>query len=169
MNWTREKNARNAWISGLGRTCRGLGGYSRESRRGRKRFKRVERVSRTGKSGQGFERRDGRDRGGRGKHKHGRRDCGPIGILTTRHAASCRAGHFVAAIHRVFMIGGCLRVVMPVNWALGAGGATDLRIGSPGGCAERGIEEDDGNETERCEKRAAAVLVLNHPSLSQTA
>ena len=55
-------------------------------------------------------------------------------------------------VHGVFGIGGRLRVVMNVNWTLGLGGATGLRIDCPGGCAIRRVKEDDRNETEAYEK-----------------
>jgi hypothetical protein len=102
------------------------------------------------------------------KHKNGGGDCGPVRIVAAGHAALCHARHFVAAVHGVFGIRGRLRLVMRVNRALGAGGATGLRIGRPGGCTERCVEDDDRSETERCEKRTQPVFVPKshfHPKL----
>jgi len=73
----------------------------------------------------------------------------------------CHAGHFVATVHGIFGMVGRLRLVMPVNRALGEGGATSLRIERQCGRAERRVKESDSDETERCEKRAPTVLVLN--------
>lgn len=73
----------------------------------------------------------------------------------------CHAAHIVAAVHGTVRIGGTARLVMTVNRALRARGATGLHVGHPGSCAERSIEESHGNQAERCKKRAPAVLVLN--------
>jgi len=50
-------------------------------------------------------------------------------------------------------------MMMPVNRTLVARGATGTGVESPGGCAERSIEKDDRDKTERREKRAPTVLV----------
>ncbi len=68
-------------------------------------------------------------------------------------------GHLVATVHGMFGIVGRLLVVMPVNWTLGAMGATGTGVEKPCGSAHRSVKQDDCNETERCEKRAPAVLV----------
>ncbi|PYU09644.1 MAG: hypothetical protein DMG37_22730 [Acidobacteria bacterium] len=68
-------------------------------------------------------------------------------------------GHLVATVHGMFGIAGRLLVVMPVNWTLGAMGATGTGVEKPCGSAHRSVKQDDCNETERCEKRAPAVLV----------
>jgi hypothetical protein len=83
----------------------------------------------------------------------------------------CHAGHFVATVHGMFGMVGRLRLVMPVNRALGTGGAASLRIERQCGRAERRVKEGDSDETERCKKRAPTVLVLNshlRPKLSKS-
>lgn len=61
-----------------------------------------------------------RDREGRGKHKNAGWHSRPVGIVATGHGALCHAGHLVAAVYGMLGISGRLRVVMPVNWTLGA-------------------------------------------------
>jgi len=79
--------------------------------------------------------------------------------LTAGHAALSYGGHLVTTVHGMFGIVGRLLVVMPVNWTLGAMGATGTGVEKPCGSAHRSVKQDDCNETERCEKRAPAVLV----------
>ena len=55
----------------------------------------------------------------------------------------------MTAVHRMAGASGHLRVVMPMNGALSARGATFPSVESPSGYSERSVEEYDRNETER--------------------
>lgn len=65
----------------------------------------------------------------------------------------------MTAVHGMFGTGGLLSVVMPMNWTLAARGATGTGVKKPGGSAHGRVEKDDRNETERCDNRAAALLI----------
>src|SRR5260370_5551660 len=78
--------------------------------------------------------------------------------MTARHAARHHSGHVVPAIHVIRRCDGSFLVMMRGNLAL-AGRAAGGLIRRPCGSRERGIEQNNREQTEACGNRTAAMLI----------
>ena len=147
-------------ISESQRRDRASGGQGGDARRRGERFNGAKQIRQIRENDGGWPRGGRNKPGGERQDKDGRGDGGASGILTAGHGARRHAGHIVAAIHMIRGGSRCVAIMVPVDRAL-IGDAACGFVGGPRGSRQRRIEENDGKQTDACEKRTPAILAAS--------